>query len=110
MHFSTLLQMQLAPTIKHQAAAVLSLLERYGWHYFSIITGMIAGHRTFDQVRWLRAWLSGCTYVRVLVRGFKTILFYIHYIMLLSLMWVHRKIYSNYTNDTIKISEPVTNN
>ena len=44
------LQLQLAPTIKHQARAILSLLERYGWHTFSIVTGEIAGHRNFVQV------------------------------------------------------------
>ena len=44
------LQLQLAPTIKHQARAILSLLERYGWHTFSIVTGQIAGHRNFEQV------------------------------------------------------------
>ena len=32
-----------------QASAILMLLERYGWHSFTIITGMIAGHRNFDQ-------------------------------------------------------------
>ena len=45
------LQIQLAPTIKHQVAAMLTLLQRYGWNYFSIVTGMIAGHRNFEQVR-----------------------------------------------------------
>ena len=45
------LQLQLAPTIKHQVAAMLTLLQRYGWNYFSIVTGMIAGHRNFEQVR-----------------------------------------------------------
>jgi hypothetical protein len=25
-------------------------MERYSWHSFSLITGMIAGHRNFDQV------------------------------------------------------------
>ncbi len=32
-----------------QASAILTLLERYGWHSFAIVTGMIAGHRNFDQ-------------------------------------------------------------
>ena len=45
------MQMQLAPTIKHQVAAMLTLLQRYSWNYFSIVTGMIAGHRNFEQVR-----------------------------------------------------------
>lgn len=44
------LQLQLAPTIKHQAQAILTLLERYGWHTFSIVTGTIAGHHNFIQV------------------------------------------------------------
>ncbi len=44
------LRLQLAPTIKHQAEAVLSLLRRYGWHSFVIVTGTIAGHGNFDQV------------------------------------------------------------
>ena len=44
------LQLQLAPTIKHQIRAILSLLDRYGWHTFSIVTGQIAGHRNFIQV------------------------------------------------------------
>ena len=44
------LQLQLAPTIKHQARAILTLLERYGWHTFSIVTSEIAGHRNFEQV------------------------------------------------------------
>lgn len=44
------LQLQLAPTIKHQAAAILTLLDRYGWNYFSIVTGKIAGHHNFQQV------------------------------------------------------------
>ena len=44
------LQLQLAPTLKHQIRAILSLLERYGWHTFSIVTGQIAGHRNFEQV------------------------------------------------------------
>jgi len=27
------------------------LLEHYSWHSFTIITGMIAGHRNFEQVK-----------------------------------------------------------
>ena len=51
---SSSLQLQLAPTMKHQARAIITLLERYGWHTFSIVTGTIAGHRNFDQVKHLQ--------------------------------------------------------
>ena len=44
------LHLQLAPSLKHQARAIITLLDRYGWHTFSVITGTIAGHRNFDQV------------------------------------------------------------
>lgn len=43
------LQIQLAPSIEHQAAAMLSILERYKWHQFSIVTSQIAGHDDFVQ-------------------------------------------------------------
>ncbi|KAG5684927.1 hypothetical protein PVAND_014135 [Polypedilum vanderplanki] len=43
------LQLQLAPSIEHQAAAMLSILERYKWHQFSIVTSPIAGHDDFVQ-------------------------------------------------------------
>lgn len=43
------LQVQLAPSIEHQAAAMLSILERYKWHQFSIVTSQIAGHDDFVQ-------------------------------------------------------------
>lgn len=43
------LQLQLAPSIEHQAAAMLSILERYKWHQFSIVTSQIAGHDDFGQ-------------------------------------------------------------
>lgn len=42
-------QVQLAPSIEHQAAAMLSILERYKWHQFSIVTSQIAGHDDFVQ-------------------------------------------------------------
>ena len=45
------LHLQLAPSLKHQARAIITLLDRYGWHTFSVITGTIAGHRNFDQVQ-----------------------------------------------------------
>lgn len=43
------LQLQLAPSIEHQSAAMLSILERYKWHQFSIVTSQIAGHDDFVQ-------------------------------------------------------------
>ncbi|XP_059165876.1 glutamate receptor ionotropic, NMDA 2B-like [Physella acuta] len=38
---------QLAPTIEHQAMAMASLLERYNWTTFTIITTPVAGHSQF---------------------------------------------------------------
>lgn len=43
------LQVQMAPSIEHQSAAILSILERYKWHQFSIVTSQIAGHDDFVQ-------------------------------------------------------------
>lgn len=43
------LQLQLAPSLEHQIAAMLSILERYKWHQFSIVTSQIAGHDDFIQ-------------------------------------------------------------
>lgn len=43
------MQIQLAPSIEHQSAAMLSILERYKWHQFSIVTSQIAGHDDFVQ-------------------------------------------------------------
>lgn len=43
------LQLQLAPTLEHQTAAMLSILERYEWHQFSVVTSQIAGHDDFIQ-------------------------------------------------------------
>ncbi|XP_054286010.1 glutamate receptor ionotropic, NMDA 2B isoform X4 [Macrosteles quadrilineatus] len=43
------LQLQLAPSLEHQTAAMLSILERYKWHRFSIVTSQIAGHDDFIQ-------------------------------------------------------------
>ena len=45
------LQLQLAPTIKQQASAMLTILDRYSWKTFSIVTGKIAGHHNFEIVR-----------------------------------------------------------
>lgn len=41
--------LQLAPSIHHQAAAMLSILTRYNWHQFAIVTSQIAGHDDFVQ-------------------------------------------------------------
>lgn len=43
------MQIQLAPSIEHQSSAMLSILERYKWHQFSIVTSQIAGHDDFIQ-------------------------------------------------------------
>ncbi|XP_076276632.1 glutamate ionotropic receptor NMDA type subunit 2 isoform X4 [Lasioglossum baleicum] len=43
------LQLQLAPSLEHQTAAMLSILERYKWHQFSLVTSQIAGHDDFVQ-------------------------------------------------------------
>ncbi|KAL1448197.1 hypothetical protein WDU94_012287 [Cyamophila willieti] len=43
------LKLQLAPSLEHQTAAMLSILERYKWHQFSIVTSQIAGHDDFIQ-------------------------------------------------------------
>ncbi|CAG5135588.1 unnamed protein product, partial [Candidula unifasciata] len=39
--------LQLAPTIEHQAMAMMSLLERYNWTSFSIVTSQVAGDAQF---------------------------------------------------------------
>lgn len=41
--------LQLAPSIHHQAAAMISILTRYNWHQFAIVTSQIAGHDDFVQ-------------------------------------------------------------
>jgi hypothetical protein len=41
----------LAPTLKQQASAMLTILDRYSWKTFSIVTGKIAGHHNFEIVR-----------------------------------------------------------
>ena len=43
------LQLQMAPSLEHQTAAMLSILERYKWHQFSVVTSQIAGHDDFIQ-------------------------------------------------------------
>ncbi|XP_076345196.1 glutamate receptor ionotropic, NMDA 2B-like [Tachypleus tridentatus] len=39
--------LQLASSVKHQSAAMLSIMKRYLWHHFSILTTMIGGHDDF---------------------------------------------------------------
>lgn len=39
--------LQLAPSVEHQAAAMLGILTRYSWHVFTIITSNIGGHGDF---------------------------------------------------------------
>ena len=39
--------LQMAPSIEHQCRAMLSLLEHYNWHAFSIVTGAMAGDGHF---------------------------------------------------------------
>ncbi|XP_013781650.2 glutamate receptor ionotropic, NMDA 2B-like isoform X1 [Limulus polyphemus] len=39
--------LQLAPSVKHQSAAMLSIMKRYFWHHFSILTTIIGGHDDF---------------------------------------------------------------
>ena len=45
----TRLQLQLAPSLEHQVAAMLSILVRYNWQQFSVVTSEIAGHDDFKQ-------------------------------------------------------------
>ena len=42
-------QVQMAPSIQHQAEAILSILRRYEWHQFAVITTQIAGKSNFIQ-------------------------------------------------------------
>nr|XP_015917244.1 glutamate receptor ionotropic, NMDA 2B isoform X1 [Parasteatoda tepidariorum]XP_042910482.1 glutamate receptor ionotropic, NMDA 2B isoform X1 [Parasteatoda tepidariorum] len=47
--------LQLAPSVEHQSSAMLSILRRYSWHKFAIVTSQIGGHDDFvrairDQV------------------------------------------------------------
>ncbi|XP_055944926.1 glutamate receptor ionotropic, NMDA 2B-like [Argiope bruennichi] len=39
--------LQLAPTVEHQAQVMLSILKRYSWHTFSVVTSQIGGHDDF---------------------------------------------------------------
>uniref|UniRef100_A0AAN0LJ18 Glutamate ionotropic [NMDA] receptor 2B n=1 Tax=Polyphagotarsonemus latus TaxID=1204166 RepID=A0AAN0LJ18_9ACAR len=49
---SNSLMLQLAPSVSHQAHAMLSLLRRYSWHSFSVLSTNSTGHEHF--VRSLR--------------------------------------------------------
>lgn len=39
----------MAPSLEHQVAAMLSILARYNWQQFSVVTSEIAGHDDFVQ-------------------------------------------------------------
>ncbi|KAF8786655.1 Glutamate receptor ionotropic like protein [Argiope bruennichi] len=39
--------LQLAPSVEHQSSAMLSILRRYSWHKFAIVTSQIGGHDDF---------------------------------------------------------------
>nr|XP_042903924.1 glutamate receptor ionotropic, NMDA 2B-like [Parasteatoda tepidariorum] len=39
--------LQLAPTVEHQAQVMLSILRRYSWHTFAVVTSRIGGHDNF---------------------------------------------------------------
>ena len=41
------LALQIAPTIQHQARAIFSLLQRYNWTQFSVVTTQVAGYQQF---------------------------------------------------------------
>lgn len=41
--------LQLAPSVDHQVEAMLSILDRYNWRQFGIVTSEIAGHDDFVQ-------------------------------------------------------------
>ena len=43
------LVLQLAPSASHQARAMLSLLQRYSWKQFAIVTSHVAGYNDFIQ-------------------------------------------------------------
>ncbi len=41
--------LQLAPSLHHQVSALLSILARYKWKHFGVLTSEIAGHDDFVQ-------------------------------------------------------------
>ncbi|XP_067004447.1 glutamate receptor ionotropic, NMDA 2B isoform X1 [Anabrus simplex] len=59
--------LQLAPSLEHQTAAMLSILERYKWHQFSVVTSQIAGHDDFIQAVRERAHQSQANFKMVVI-------------------------------------------
>ena len=71
------LQLQLAPSMEHQVAAMLSILVRYNWRQFSVVTSEIAGHDDFmgavrdkvaamkatEQFRWEKSTVASLEHV-----------------------------------------------
>ncbi|KAK4337161.1 hypothetical protein RND71_043477 [Anisodus tanguticus] len=58
---SNSLMLQLAPSVSHQAHAMLSLLRRYSWHSFSVLSTNSTGHEHFvrslrDQMLTIGVW------------------------------------------------------
>ena len=54
--------LQLAPSVDHQVSAMLSIMDRYNWRQFGIVTSEIAGHDDFVQAvrdRVAKAEMSG---------------------------------------------------
>eukprot|EP00093_Oithona_nana_P013132 13132.XXX_148334_147880_1 [CDS] Oithona nana genome sequencing. len=54
--------LQLAPSVDHQVSAMLSIMDRYNWRQFGIVTSEIAGHDDFVQAvrdRVAKAAMSG---------------------------------------------------
>lgn len=54
--------LQLAPSVDHQVLAMLSIMDRYNWRQFGIVTSEIAGHDDFVQAvrdRVAKAAMSG---------------------------------------------------
>lgn len=39
--------LHLAPTVAHEAEAMLSIMQRYSWHSFSVVSTTLAGHEDF---------------------------------------------------------------
>ncbi len=43
---------QLAPSVKHQASAMLSILVRYNWHQFAIVTSQVGIQKVKKLLTW----------------------------------------------------------
>ncbi|XP_035210254.1 glutamate receptor ionotropic, NMDA 2B-like, partial [Stegodyphus dumicola] len=52
--------LQMAPSVEHQAEAMLSILRRYSWHSFAVVTTKLGGHEDF--VRALRDLIQKMVY------------------------------------------------